>query len=37
MDIGDFVADAAGAAFGALMALLWLGAIIHPLRRSTTA
>jgi VanZ family protein len=34
MSFDDFLADAAGAACGLLVALLWLAAVIRPLRRA---
>jgi len=37
MSLGDFVADAAGASCGTILALLWLAAIVRPLRRSLPA
>lgn len=37
MDLDDFLADAAGAAVGTLLALLWLVAVVRPLRRAAAA
>ena len=37
MDLDDFLADATGAAVGTLLALLWLVAVVRPLRRAATA
>ena len=34
MSFDDFLADAAGAACGLLLALLWLAAVVRPLRRA---
>ena len=34
MSFGDFLADAAGAACGLLLALLWLAVVVRPLRRA---
>ena len=34
MELDDFLADSAGAACGALLALLWLVAVVRPLRRA---
>ena len=35
MSFDDFLADAAGAACGLLLAMLWLALIVRPLRRAT--
>ncbi len=37
MDLADFLADAAGALCGVLLALLWLAVVVRPLRRATAA
>ena len=37
MELGDFLADSAGAACGVLLALLWLVAVVRPLRRAAPA
>ena len=34
MSFDDFLADAAGAACGLLLALLWLAVVVRPLRRA---
>jgi VanZ family protein len=34
MELGDFLADSAGAAIGAAVALAWIGVVVTPLRRA---
>ena len=36
MSFGDFLADAAGAACGLPLALLWLAVVVRPLRRAAS-
>jgi VanZ family protein len=37
MDLNDFLADAAGVVGGFLLAMLWLVAVVRPLRRAAAA
>ena len=37
MDFDDFLADAAGAIWGVLLALAWLALVVWPLRRTAPA